>query len=129
MTSATSATPKPTKLPSFGFPKSARLLRRAEFRRVYDNGTRLQSSSFAVFYLPRTDGLPPRVGFTTPRALGKAVVRNRLRRRLREAVRLELPAFPRPIDYIFHPRRPVAGASFPGLRAEVRKVFSRCATS
>ena len=82
-----------------------------------------------MFYLPRADSQPPRVGLTTPRAVGKAVFRNTLRRRIREAIRLELPNFPKSIDYVFHPRRPVATVPLPSLRAEVRKVFSKCANS
>lgn len=128
MTSATSASPRPS---SGGqrFPKSSRLLARADFRRTYDNGNRLPSSSFTLFWLTQPELSHPRVGFTTPRALGGAVVRNRIRRRLREAVRLELPSFPRPVDYVFNPRRKLLDSPFPQLRAEVRKVFAKCANS
>lgn len=89
----------------------------------------MPSSSFTLFWLPRPELSHPRVGFTTPRALGSAVVRNRIKRRLREAVRHELPAFPQPIDYVFNPRRKLLDSPFPQLRAEVRKVFARCANS
>jgi len=129
-TSATSAGPSESPNQTgdtFGFPKSARLLKRREFRRVYDQGSRLTSSSFAVFFAARTPGPNgPRVGFTTPRAVGKAVVRNRLRRRLREAIRLELPRFPAPVDYVFHPRRSLLEADFPRLRREVERIFRKC---
>ncbi len=129
--SATNATSAgPSKSPNhvdFGFPKSARLLKRGEFRRVYDHGSRVTSSSFALFFAARSSdpGLP-RIGFTTPRALGKAVVRNRIKRRMREAVRLEMPQLTTAIDYIFHPRRSVLGVTFPQLRREVVRMFRKC---
>ena len=132
VTSATSAGPSAPPSPPgrnrFGFPKSARLLQRAAFRRVYDQGSRVTSSSFALFFAPRTAALPegPRVGLTIPRKIGKSVIRNRIRRRIREALRLELPAFSKPVDYVFHPRLSVLGIEFPQLRREVERMLRRC---
>jgi ribonuclease P protein component len=80
-----------------------------------------------VFVLPGHD--VPRVGLTTPRAIGKSVFRNRLKRRLREALRLELPGFRKPVDYVFHPRKVLADTPMPALRVEVRRVMERCAKS
>jgi ribonuclease P protein component len=69
------------------------------------------------------------VGFTTPRALGKAVVRNRIRRRMRESARLELPLLAAPVDVVFHPRRSILEVDFARLRAEVARVFDKCNAS
>jgi len=68
----------------------------------------------------------PRVGFTTPRALGKAVVRNRLRRRVREAVRLELASLSKEWSIVFNPRRKTLDCAFAELQAEVHRLFIRC---
>ena len=133
-TSATSAGPSAPPSGSsrsgFGFPKSARLLERKSFRRVYDQGSRLNSPSFALFFAPRTvekSSVPgPRIGLTTPRALGNSAVRNRIKRRMREAIRLELPQFVRPVDYVFHPRRPVREIALPQLRREVERMLRKC---
>ena len=86
--------------------------------------------SFAAFLL-RADltgssGDGPHFGFTTPRALGKAVVRNRIRRRMREAVRLEKHLFAPGWSVVFNPRRVVADIPFESLRKEVVKVAARC---
>ncbi len=81
-----------------------------------------------MFYLPRETGAVPRVGFTTPRSLGKAVIRNGIRRRMREAVRLELERVAPPADMIFHPRPAVLSVDFPTLRKQVVKAFEKCRT-
>src|SRR5512145_664232 len=76
------------------FPKTRRLLKPGEFRNVYNQGFKMASSCFVAFCWrntgEETEVQGPRVGFTTPRALGKAVLRNRMRRRLREVVRSRL---------------------------------------
>jgi len=127
VTSGPSATPD---RPNFAFPKSSRLLRKADFNRVYESGSRVPSQWFSLVFAARPDGPGgPRVGFSIPRAVGNAVVRNRIRRRMREAIRLELPGFQAPVDMVFHPRRNVLTAGFPALREEVRKVFRRCGNS
>jgi len=66
------------------FPREARLVRRGEFDAVYRAGKRRSSSHFTVFF--RANELPQsRFGFSIKKALGGAVVRNRIRRRLRES--------------------------------------------
>ena len=68
----------------------------------------------------------PRIGFTTPRALGKAVVRNRIRRRVREAVRLHLEQLSPQWWIVFNPRRKAMEAPLPELEREVARLFERC---
>ncbi len=93
---------------------------------MYDNGTRHTCPYFAAFYLVQPSSENPHIGFTTPRALGKAVVRNRLRRRVREAVRLELANLNPQWSIVFNPRRKTLECSFDELRAEVLRLFLRC---
>jgi ribonuclease P protein component len=73
-----------------------------------------------------TPGQSPRVGFTTPKALGKAVVRNRIRRRMREAARLELAQLNPQWSIVFNPRRRTLDCLFTELQAEVRRLFIQC---
>ncbi len=108
------------------FPKSARILRSVDFRKTYDHGFRVSTPFFAAFCLRRPDTGGPRIGFTVPRAVGKAVVRNRLRRRIREAVRLRLHLLDAPWDIVINPRRTGLTAPFEVLGREVERVFSRC---
>jgi ribonuclease P protein component len=62
-----------------------RLRRRSDFRRVLRSGRRVTVPEFVLYHAPRSDSGPPRVGFAVPRRVGKAVVRNRIRRLLRVA--------------------------------------------
>src|SRR4051812_48206874 len=64
---------------TFGFPKSRRILRRRDFRSVYDEGVRYSCPFFTAFSLRVAEQVEgPKIGFTLPRAIGKAVVRNRI---------------------------------------------------
>jgi ribonuclease P protein component len=74
--------------------KPARLRRRAEFLRVAARGRKVPSPGLVLQALLRDDDAPVRLGFTVTRKVGNAVVRNRTRRRLREAARLLLRESP-----------------------------------
>lgn len=111
------------------FPRSARLLRHADFERVYKQGRRHFSASMTVFYWERqpadsgasATGL--RVGFTVGRALGGAVQRNRMKRRLREAVRMSRPVPGASADVVINPKKVVLTADFESILNEVRQAF------
>ena len=107
---------------SQAFPKTFRLLRRSEFRRVYDEGQRRSASLCTVFYRP--NGLPhSRLGITTPVRLGNAVHRNRLRRRVREVFRLNRANLPGGWDLLVNPREAVGKVPFATLQRELLKLF------
>ena len=107
------------------FPKESRLLRHADFDRVYREGKRLFSTNMTVFFLSRVDPPPAglRIGLTVSRALGGAVDRNRIRRRMREAVRMTRPASAPPIDVVINPKRLVLKAEFAVVVKEVGRAF------
>jgi ribonuclease P protein component len=71
----------------FTFPKSRRLTQSAEFAQVKKNGRVYRGRSVLLSILRANDATRFRAGFITSRALGSAVARNRVRRRLREIVR------------------------------------------
>ena len=71
----------------------------------------------------------PHIGFTTPRALGKAVVRNRIKRRVREAVRLHLDRLSPQWSIVINPRRKALSATTQELQQEVERLFLRCSGS
>ncbi|HUO27502.1 MAG TPA: ribonuclease P protein component [Candidatus Aquilonibacter sp.] len=120
------------------FPRSARLLRHADFERVYKLGKRHFSTSMTVFYLARQEEATQnresaelastpsggmRIGFTVSRALGGAVQRNRMKRRLREAVRLGYRAVDVPADVVINPRKSLLSAAFADVMNEVSRAF------
>jgi ribonuclease P protein component len=120
------------------FPRSARLLRHADFERVYKLGRRHFSASMTVFYWPRPedDGAGPkagavksrvaaglRIGFTVGRALGGAVQRNRMKRRLREAVRLTRPIPAANADVVINPKKSLLTVDFSVVMSEIRRAF------
>jgi ribonuclease P protein component len=106
------------------------LLRRSDFDRVYKTGRRFGSPLFTAFLVRRPDAVPSsRVGFTTPRGLGKAVLRNRIRRRLREVVRLHWKELAPGWDLVFNPRRALLDAPQSGIEGEVRRLFGNIATA
>jgi ribonuclease P protein component len=137
------------------FPRKARLLRHADFERVYKQGRRHFSATMTVFYLPRPEqswqrnaekkfeqisdrrseqpsaaqrhdacfqGL--RVGFTVGRALGGAVQRNRMKRRLREAVRMTRPEAGAAADVVINPKKSLLAADFADVLKEMTRAFA-----
>ena len=108
------------------FPRSVRLLRHADFERVYKQGRRHFAAHMTLFYLPRggnesgAEGV--RVGFTVGKVLGGAVVRNRMKRRLREAVRLH-GMIPDAMDVVINPKKSLLTAAFVDVQSEIRRAF------
>jgi ribonuclease P protein component len=108
----------------FSFPREARLVRRGSFDAVYRAGKRFSSTHFTVF--ARSNELPlSRFGFSIKKALGGAVVRNRIRRRLREMVRCRRQEIPAGWDIVIHPRSKVATAPFAALAEELVRLLKK----
>jgi ribonuclease P protein component len=125
------------------FPRSVRLLRHADFERVYKQGRRQFSRLMTVFYLGRAEernaasrvartpssATPaprgPRIGFAVGRVFGGAVERNRMKRRLREAVRLLLPAASIDADVVIHPKKVLLTAGFAEILNDVQRAFAK----
>jgi ribonuclease P protein component len=105
------------------FTSSMRLLRHSDFERVYKKGRRHFAAHMTVFYLLREQGEGLRIGFTVGRVLGGAVERNRMKRRLRESVRLHWPAVSVPVDIVINPKKSVLKLEFAELGNEIGQAF------
>lgn len=113
-------------------------MRAADFRKAYDQGTRFTGRYFAAFCLRverearhasnrhASSQSGPRLGFTVPRAFGKAVLRNRVKRRLRETLRVRLAEMAPEWDIVINPRRPAITAPAEELRREVDRLVAQC---
>lgn len=115
-----------------GFARDSRLLKHADFQKVYENGRRHFSANMTFFYLLRPNSDSPRghIGFTVGRVMGGAVVRNRIKRRLRDAVRHHLPALDHALksrtlsgEIVINPKKGALKAEVETLRSEVAKGF------
>jgi len=78
-----------------------RLSRSRDFDTVYRHGRSTSTRFLVLYWFPREEGGDgPRLGLAVPKAVGSAVVRNRVKRRLREAFRARLPELPQDRDYV-----------------------------
>jgi ribonuclease P protein component len=109
----------------------ARLRKHADFQRAYAAARKRQSASMSWFLAPQPVDVAapapagPRVGLTVPKALGKAHDRNRIKRRMREALRRHVDLLPQGFDIILHPRRSVLTLQFAQLEAEAVRVLEQ----
>ena len=112
------------KLAKFAYPRSCRIVRRADFDAVYRAGRRRSSPSFVIFYRPN-ERAESRFGMSVKKTIGGAVARNRIRRRLREILRLNRQEIASGWDIVIHPRSTVLSADFGALTAELLKLLPR----
>ena len=100
------------------------LKRNKEFRRVYRIGKTQKCRTLALIYT-KSCGPANRFGFSVSKKLGNSVIRNRIKRRLREAVRLQFDDIKTSYNFIFIARGAVLTESFPALMSQVRLVLDR----
>jgi ribonuclease P protein component len=107
-----------------------RLRKHADYCRAYANGRKRQSATMSWFLAPQTPGgagagapAAARVGLTVGKVLGQAHQRNRIKRRMREALRRHVDLLPEGFDLIFHPRRNVLTMEFAQLEAEIVRIL------
>jgi ribonuclease P protein component len=144
--SYTPAEIKPTKPHNTGKGRSTkqslaglRLRKHSDYERAYAVSRKRQSASMSWFLAlaPRQPGalsdeqkariepLSARVGLTAGKVLGKAHERNRIKRRMREALRRHLDLLPAESDLILHPRRAVLTMEFSKLEAEIVRILTQ----
>lgn len=106
--------------------QSSRLRRRADFLRAAAKGRKAATHGLVLQALRRDDEAPARIGFTVTKKIGNAVVRNRTRRRLKEAARLELaPQQLAGVDLVLIGREATAKRDFLDLREDLRRALHK----
>jgi ribonuclease P protein component len=118
----------------------ARLQKHADYQRVYAAARKRQSASMSWFLAAQQTvqtapeaaqdsarNLPPgpRVGLTAGKVLGKAHERNRIKRRMREALRRHIDLLPEGADLVLHPRRVVLTMEFAKLETEIVRILTQ----
>ena len=103
------------------FRKEARLRRRSEFLRVQDKGQKITADCLLALVLPNESG-QTRVGLTVSNKVGNSVVRNKIRRRLRELYRKRQKLMPKGIDLVVIARNSAAQADFAAMTRAFERV-------
>jgi len=110
--------------------KGLRLRKHADYQRAYAASRKKQSASMSWFLAPQPiaeegtlSPARPRVGLTAGKVLGKAHERNRIKRRMREVLRLHADLLPEGSDLILHPRRSVQTMAFSRLEEELVRIL------
>ena len=108
----------------FGFGKALRLRRRAEFLTIQKRGRKSHSANFVVCSVTHSPACLSRFGFSVSRRVGNSVVRNRVKRRLREFIRLNRRELPATRDYVVIAKPGAANLTYAALVAELRRSFT-----
>ena len=115
----------PTTPTRFRFPASRRLKSSRDFTRVRTKGRTVRGTLLTIGVLLVSNETNFRVGLITSKRIGGAVVRNRVRRRLREIVRRHQHAVANGLWLVIIARPAAAAATFAALEAEYLRVMSR----
>ena len=108
-----------------------RLSRSRDFDAVYRHGRSVSTRFLVLYWFAREEGGDARLGFAVPKAVGPAVVRNKIKRRLRETFRSRLPELPQDQDYVLVVRPGLAEAvdarGFDWLADRVDEILGKAA--
>lgn len=125
--SARDANPSSVPPTDQGLSKSRRLRKRTEFQKVYGEGQRISGTLFTLFIRQSSSDAPGRFGMTVSRKVGRAVVRVRVKRLLRESVRLCWDLFPAGSEAVFHAKPVMRDANFAAVQSEVKRALEKAA--
>jgi ribonuclease P protein component len=103
---------------------SERLRQRREYQRVFQHGDKLVSALFVVYIYPSSESFP-RLGMAVSKRVGKAVVRNRIKRLIRELFRHHKRYFKSPCDVVIVARQRAANASLVDFTRQFLTLLSR----
>ena len=120
------AGPPPAETGSLGLPRQSRVLSSRDFRRIYAQGQRARGQLLTAVARRRQDG-KLRLGLSVSKDHGPAVRRNKIKRILREAFRLERPGLPGGFDLVLIPTPSDAKLRLAAVRDELRRLVHELA--
>ncbi|MBM7624302.1 ribonuclease P protein component [Sporohalobacter salinus] len=106
------------------FPKSERLTKTHQFKRVYNQGNSISNNLVVLYTLKRSSG-NRRIGFSVSKKVGNAVVRNRIKRILKEIYRRNKSELINNIDLVFIARQGISSASYQEIKNSVFDLFAK----
>ena len=97
-----------------------------EFKKVYDNGNSYATRNLVIYCLNYKKGKKNRYGLSVSKRIGNAVVRNKVKRRLREIIReFEKEEDFKGYDIIFIARQPVVQLDYHSLKRDVKRLYEK----
>lgn len=105
--------------------KQFRLTKRSDFNKVYRYGRSTANRQFVVYVMNDTQTEHYKVGISVSKKIGNAVVRNRMKRRLKEIVRLDSDHIKRHIQFVIIVRNPAVDLSYDQLRKSLIHVMKK----
>ncbi|MDD9270854.1 ribonuclease P protein component [Paenibacillus sp. GCM10023248] len=105
--------------------KEYRLAKREDFNKIYRYGKSMANHQFVLYYLPQPKLDHFRLGISVSKKVGNAVVRNRLRRMIKEIVRLKKENMAPHYDYILLVRKPAADMEYVELEKSIWHVVRK----
>ena len=121
--------PVPVQQKRRDFGKRRRLLKASDFNRVFKQGRRQSLPEFTLAFRVRSlrDGqhVPPRLGLSVSRKVGKSVQRNKFKRRVREIFRLNHQTMVPGVELVVIPRKEAAGLAYFDLEKKIMSLLFR----
>lgn len=105
--------------------KQNRLMKREDFNKVYRFGKSIANRQFVLYFLPKREQEHFRLGISVSKKVGNAVVRNRLRRLVKEVVRSHGVGISNDYDFIFIVRKPAVGLEFSAVEQSVLHLLKK----
>ncbi len=111
--------------PGYRFPRTFRITHQRDFVRALTAGVTGSSLHFRVFIFRQPEPGPTRLGLIVSRRVGNAVLRNRVKRRLREFFRLHRARWVDGVDIVVRAHPGAAQARYADVRDELLKLFEK----
>lgn len=108
----------------YKFPRAARFTRKSDYETVFNNGERVAGRAFVCYWI-RREAQGCKLGMTVSRKVGNAVVRNRIKRQIREFFRTHHASFCHPVNLAVIARSDSANLSGPECRAALCELLQR----